>query len=736
MNHPKSLLSRTFRAVVVFSVILVLIPFVALAAAPEDAASTPAREFSFVHLSDIHVSPAFDMPTDFQKLRSFACVSTLKDLGSVALEPYGIAAPKPSFAIATGDIAEFSFPGVTWEVVDRYFEGFPGRVYMVPGNHDNTWVATPGEFRKRFGGLNYSFDTHGCHFIGLCDSTLQDPVPSFGEEVVQFLERDLEKVGPTTPVFVFFHHPLNGGEFASRFDVDRILDVMRPYNIVLTLDGHGHSAVRHDFYQLDGIEGGSPFSRNPGSEGYNIVYVHGDRLMAAYRKCSEEAATKGLIERRIPERSTYPDIAIQSPASGSKVGGAELNIEATIKGFSGEIAAARYSLDDDMKGDLKYGNGKASGGVDVSGLLTGAHFLRVEFVEADGGEFTRSVAFYVEPSEGKVGAKALWRQPLGGASKATPLIMDGTVYLGANDGKFHAVDAKTGAVKWTFDAGGEILTSAATLDGLVFFGAADGRFHALNTDGKEVWSYGTDAAIFSSPVVDAGTKSIYFGTNAARLVALNAKDGKPLWVNSDARFSVESKPFLQGGKVYYGAWDGYVYCVDAKTGTTLWKKPGPKNQARVITYYGPADDGPAVAPDGKVFICDRGYVAGRYSPAGDYEKTIAESVSALSLSADGKALYLRGLKEPLSKVDLDGTPIWKSSAHAGRIPVGPTVRDGKVYICSNTGRLTCLDDKTGATLWEYQVTPQLFVMAGLAVEKGIVYAVGMDGVLTSIAPAD
>jgi len=35
--------------------------------------------------------------------------------------------------------------------------------------------------------------------------------------------------------------------------------------------------------------------------------------------------------------------------------------------------------------------------------------------------------------------------------------------------------------------------------------------------------------------------------------------------------SVCQKPALEGGKVFFGALDGYVYCADAETGQEIWR---------------------------------------------------------------------------------------------------------------------------------------------------------------------
>ena len=174
--------------------------------------------------------------------------------------------------------------------------------------------------------------------------------------------------------------------------------------------------------------------------------------------------------------------------------------------------------------------------------------------------------------------------------------------------------------------------------------------------------------------------------------------------------------------------------MDKKSGETVWKKLGPINteKGRANTYYGPADNGPLSALK-KVFITDRGYVAGIYTLDGTYEKTLAKKCSAIGFSEDERALYLRSTSEPLSKTDLDGNVLWESSEVLGRFPVSPLEKDGKVYVCSNMGRFYALDAETGKVLWQYQITPQLYVMSGVSVDNGVVFSTGMDGYITAFS---
>lgn len=747
-------MSHCRRAAVRAAMLCILTSVLAVPCAGQDASAGPKRNFSFIHMSDTHVEPyPTTAPESLIDARSYAGIQTIARLGTVSMPPFGVTAPRPEFALVTGDVTEFGFPGITPEVVDTYFKDLGMPIYFSTGNHDNTQVAMPDFWRQRHGGQNYSFESNGCHFIALNSASLQDPHPSFGEEVLNFLKNDLKKVRPSTPVFVYFHHPLNSGEFASAYDTDRILDALRRHNVVALLVGHGHSAVTLEFAGIDSVMGGSTFlarNQKPGQDGFGVCYVQGDKLLYAYHSFNGEGATKKMLEKTIAPYSDYPAITISSPEEGSTVTDDRIGLAVGVAGTTGTLSEAEWSLDDETTGSLKVDGAALYTGIPAAGLDPGAHFIRVTFKDESGRRFQKSTAFYYEPgkkaktvsSSGKrTGqaaddtspvATARWRYRMGGASKATPLVTGGRVYVGANDGKFRALDARTGRLVWEYDAGAEILTTALRHRDLVLFGSGNGKFHALRTStGRPAWTFDAGVAVYSSPVTGPGGE-VFFGTNRAEVIALNASTGKLLWRNSDAVYSIETPPIVVGDRVYFGAWDGLIYCVDRKTGKTLWKKPGPRNQERVVRYFAPAD-APLVAADGKLYVADRGYMAGIYRISdGDFQTTFSVDSTSLALAEDGKALYSRGTKTPVIKVGLDGQTIWESDCMAGRIPVPPTVSGGRLYVCTNTGVLHALDAESGKTLWKYRVTPKLYVMSGVAISDGTAYTTGFDGVVTAI----
>jgi outer membrane protein assembly factor BamB len=76
---------------------------------------------------------------------------------------------------------------------------------------------------------------------------------------------------------------------------------------------------------------------------------------------------------------------------------------------------------------------------------------------------------------------------------SSPLVADSTVYFGGTNGKFYALDANAGTLKWTYTGEqnqplGAVYGQPAVDNGQVFFGATNGILYDLNTaDGKVKW---------------------------------------------------------------------------------------------------------------------------------------------------------------------------------------------------------------------------------------------------------
>jgi hypothetical protein len=103
---------------------------------------------------------------------------------------------------------------------------------------------------------------------------------------------------------------------------------------------------------------------------------------------------------------------------------------------------------------------------------------------------------------------------------------DGLVLVGADDGRLYALDARTGATRWSYGTGGAITSAPAVgANGVIYVGSLDGSLYVLNRDGSLISSFRTGGAIDgSSPAIDANGM-VYIGSRDGTLYAL--REGGP-----------------------------------------------------------------------------------------------------------------------------------------------------------------------------------------------------------------
>ncbi len=170
--------------------------------------------------------------------------------------------------------------------------------------------------------------------------------------------------------------------------------------------------------------------------------------------------------------------------------------------------------------------------------------------------------------------------PRDGGQEATPLVVDGVIYISAAWSIVHALDAKTGERLWSYDPNvdrsilvkiccGPVNRGVAYWDGKIYVGALDGRLIALAADsGEELWSSQTlddpDASysITGAPLV-AGDK-VFIGNGGAEfgvrgyVTAYNADTGEKIWrfytVPGDPDQPYENDILKMAAKTWHGEW--------------------------------------------------------------------------------------------------------------------------------------------------------------------------------------
>jgi len=144
----------------------------------------------------------------------------------------------------------------------------------------------------------------------------------------------------------------------------------------------------------------------------------------------------------------------------------------------------------------------------------------------------------------------------------TPAVRDGMVYVGTSDSsRFMALEAKTGRLRFNFDAKGYVFSSAALAGDLAYFGDHNGRLYAVDAkSGKLAWQFQTEASQADPLKVLNPDGSL----NQESLYSPVFNDFEDMYLSIFKFASVVaimSSPVVDKGVVYFGSMDGNLYAL-------------------------------------------------------------------------------------------------------------------------------------------------------------------------------
>ncbi|MGA3371588.1 MAG: PQQ-binding-like beta-propeller repeat protein [Terracidiphilus sp.] len=358
--------------------------------------------------------------------------------------------------------------------------------------------------------------------------------------------------------------------------------------------------------------------------------------------------------------------------------------------------------------------------------------------------------YAVEAATGKL----RWKFDAHADVNSSPAVVGDTVYLVSLDGNLYAVDAATGKQRWSFATQGEhrftaagnlgalpstevmpdpwdfYLSSPAVADGAVYFGSGDGHIYAVEArTGALRWSYKTGDVVHSSPAVSGGI--VYAGSWDTYFYALNAATGALEWkfkTGEDSKthlmMGIPGSPAVANGTVFFGCRDANLYALDARTGALKWKIPNDGSWvvsspavADGVVYYTTSDSHRFQALDAEsgkllywlptnIFVFSSPAIAGSHAYFGAFDgrlhdvdlrkRTYAGAYATPGFSANGPR-YLG----PDGDLKADG--IWTGDTlddtivnlhtkvfSMGSILSSPVLQDGVVYFGSVDGKLYAL----------------------------------------------
>jgi len=210
-------------------------------------------------------------------------------------------------------------------------------------------------------------------------------------------------------------------------------------------------------------------------------------------------------------------------------------------------------------------------------------------------------------------------------------------------------------VKWQFQDKSDIGTGITFSGKMAIYANASGEIVALNKNsGKTIWRYQTSGKIYSTPAIS--DKWVICASTDKNIYCLDLKTGQLEWKFATNRPIVAS-PSIDRGTVFIGSSEGIFRAVDLKSGKLIWQFEQVKNfvESKTLIYEG-----------------------------------------VVYFGSWGNAFY--ALDQQTGKL------LWKREKYANRMlspaAVWPVAANGKIFIVAPDQRMTALDCKTGAEIWD------------------------------------
>lgn len=293
-----------------------------------------------------------------------------------------------------------------------------------------------------------------------------------------------------------------------------------------------------------------------------------------------------------------------------------------------------------------------------------------------------------------------WKVSIPGTAWSSPVVWDGQVWVTTASPKGHMM----GVVAV------DVVTGKKIHERLLIENEKPAEKNPLN-------SYASP-----TPVIEEGRVYVHFGSYGT--ACLDTRTGKTLWERSDLpcdhATGPGSSPILHGDLLIFHM-DGrdvqYVVALDKKTGKTRWKTDRTIDLSKQAPDMRRAFSTPIVIDvDGAPRLISTGSQATyAYEPSTGkevwrlYHKGFSQS--SRPVLGDGLLFLNTGFVRPQllavrpgGKGDVTGKDAiaWTARRSVPTMP-SPLFLDGRIYIVSDGGVASCLDAKTGKSLWRERI---------------------------------
>jgi outer membrane protein assembly factor BamB len=158
---------------------------------------------------------------------------------------------------------------------------------------------------------------------------------------------------------------------------------------------------------------------------------------------------------------------------------------------------------------------------------------------------------------------------------ASPLLVDGVLYVPCMNHTLYALNAETGEQLWSADLQGAITSTPVYQDGRLYVGTLGRKvFEVSMEDGEILSEYTTLDWVWGTPALVDNT--LYVGDMGGHVYALGIGDGglTEQWSQPVATMGIRATPIVVDDRVIVASRDTYIYWLNASDGTAIIDSEG------------------------------------------------------------------------------------------------------------------------------------------------------------------
>jgi len=319
-----------------------------------------------------------------------------------------------------------------------------------------------------------------------------------------------------------------------------------------------------------------------------------------------------------------------------------------------------------------------------------------------------------------------WRVDLPGKGSSTPIVWGDAIFVTCG------IDGQDGLLCYDFD-GSERWR----------------RLLGPEIAGKHPHGSGSNP----SPATDGRHLVVYFKSGT---VACFDLDGRELWRTNLLEkygdivmwWDLGASPVIAGDRVIISvlnAGESYLLALDLESGDVLWKQPRhyecpvEADQTYATPQLATVDGHQILVVLGSDHLTGHDVATGRLlwecGGLNPDSQPMWRNIASVAV-ADGLAVVPYGRGDFLTAVRLDGTgdvtnthKAWERTGVGADVP-SPIIRDGRIYLLHDRGRIACVDLQTGEDLWSANLPKsRLRFFASPVLAGDLLYAAREDGTL-------